>query len=278
MTAKHATADFERRWPLISVVPGWLSTDPAAALHSAAGRVETGQAIVEIGSYMGRSTVALGSGKASDVALLAVDPWGGDGGDAVLAAFRRNLDRAGLTSEVRLFRGTSEEAATQEGRLRELLDGAGSAAAGWIGLLFVDGLHDRDSVLGDIDRWEPLVATGGLVYFHDAFFRRGVTQAVLKRHLLNSRFRYLGSVSNLAMFRRERCGTAVTIASSLRLVLRLSYFARNVLTTVAIRRGWSWLVRLFPPEEDFEYGQGARHDPAAPAPAAHRERAASHRR
>jgi predicted O-methyltransferase YrrM len=231
--------------------------------------VKAGLAIVEIGSYMGRSTVALGTGKAQGAGLVAIDPWGGEGGDEVLAAFRRNLDDAGLSSEVGVFRGTSEEAAREPRRIQELLNGTRPVAVkpqeGWIGLLFVDGLHHRDAVLGDIDRWEPQVAAGGLVYFHDAFFRRGVTQAVLERHLLNRRFRYLGSVSNLAMFRRETCGVAATIQSSLRLLLRLAYFARNALTTVAIRRGWSWLVRLVPPEEDFEYGQGAREDAAAAA-------------
>jgi predicted O-methyltransferase YrrM len=259
------TREFEQRWPLISAVPGWLSKDQAAALYAAAGRVKAGRAIVEIGSHMGRSTVALGKGKAPDVGLLAIDPWGGVGGAEVLAAFHRNLEEADLSSDVCVFRGTSEEASKQQPRLRALMNGASPAPEpeqGWIGLLFVDGLHDRASVLGDIDRWEPEVKTGGLVYFHDAFFRRGVTQAVLQRHLFNSQFRYLGSVSNLAMFRRESCGPGVTLLGSVRLVLRLSYLARNVLTTLGLRRRWSWLVRLFPPEEDFEYGQGARHSPA----------------
>ena len=190
--AEDSADGFDRDWPLIARVFGWLSRDQAAALHAAASRVRPGHAIVEIGSHKGRSTIALGKGKAAGVGLLAVDPWGGANGDEVLAAFRRNLEESDLATEVQVFRGTSEQASREEARLRELLTGA-SPDGGWIGLLFVDGLHDRNSVLADIHRWEPSVVMGGLVYFHDAFFRRGVTLAVLERHLLNPRFRYRGS-------------------------------------------------------------------------------------
>ena len=118
----------------------------------------------------------------------------------------------------------------------------------------MDGLHDRNSVLADIDLWEPRVVDGGLACFHDAFFRVGVTLALIQRHLLDYRFGYLGSVSNLAMFRREpRIGNRAAIRSSLRLLGRLGYLGRQMVTTAAVRRGWSPLLTLLPPEEDFEY-------------------------
>jgi predicted O-methyltransferase YrrM len=253
---------FEAVWPLISPIEGWLSREQAMALYEAAGTVAPGRWIVELGSHHGRSTVALAKGKPRSVGLLAVDPFTRQPqgkGDAAYNAFLDNLGRLELGREVQLFRGTSEEAA----RYRELLfEVAGGEAFGdphelgrpEIGLLFVDGLHDRNSVLRDIELWEPLIGEGGLVYFHDAFFRLGVTLAVLERHLLNSWFRYLGSVGNLAMFRRERdVGNREIMRGSLRLLGRLGYLGRNVVTTVALRREWSAVLRLLPPEEDFEY-------------------------
>jgi Methyltransferase domain len=238
------------------------------ALYEAAGTVGPGKWIVEIGSHHGRSTVALAKGKSSSVGLLAVDPFHqppNGQGDAACHAFLDNLRRLGLTTDVQLFRGTSQQAATCRDLLFEVAgeeafrhdndeQGRGTIVEPAIGLLFVDGLHDRNSVLTDIDLWEPLVVEGGLVYFHDAFFRVGVTLALLERHLLNSWFRYLGSVGNLAMFRRERdVGNRGSVRGSLRLLGRLGYFGRNVVTTLAVRRNWSTLLKLLPPEEDFEY-------------------------
>jgi predicted O-methyltransferase YrrM len=248
---------FETVWPRIAPIEGWLSREQAIALYEAAGTVAPGRWIVELGSHHGRSTVALAKGKQESAGLLAVDPF--PRGDAAYNAFLDNLRSLGLGGDVQLFRGTSEEAA----RYHELLfEVAGGEAFGdkqemsrtEIGLLFVDGLHDRNSVLRDIELWEPLIGEGGLVYFHDAFFRLGVTLAVLERHLLNSWFRYLGSVGNLAMFRRERdVGNREMVRGSIRLLGRLGYFGRNVVTTVALRREWSAVLRLLPPEEDFEY-------------------------
>jgi predicted O-methyltransferase YrrM len=248
---------FEAVWPQIGPIEGWLSREQALALYEGAGTVAPGRWIVELGSHHGRSTVALAMGKPESAGLLAVDPY--PRGDAAYHAFLGNLRRLGLGGDVQLFRGTSEEAA----RYREpLFEVAGGEAFGdthetgrtEIGLLFVDGLHDRNSVLRDIELWEPLIGEGGLVYFHDAFFRLGVTLALLERHLLNSWFRYLGSVGNLAMFRREHdVGNREMMRGSLKLLGRLGYFGRNVVTTVALRRQWSAVLRLLPPEEDFEY-------------------------
>jgi hypothetical protein len=81
---------------------------------------------------------------------MAVDPfedprWGG--GQESHAVLLENLARAGLEDRVEVFRGTSEEA-------------AGAWDGSRVGLLFVDGAHDRPSVLLDLDRWEPFVAGG----------------------------------------------------------------------------------------------------------------------
>src|SRR5713101_4552581 len=38
-----------------------------------------------------------------------------------------------------------------------------------IGLIWIDGAHDRSSVLDDIDSWLPHLADGARLYIHDAF-------------------------------------------------------------------------------------------------------------
>jgi Methyltransferase domain len=267
------TGRFEDVWPLVSKIDGWLSKEQAQALYAAARTVRPDSWIVEIGSHHGRSTVAQAMGKGESVPMLAIDPFPQrrGGGERAFAIFRRNLRDLDLEGEVQLFRGTSEEAARSVPLLFEVAgeEASRSSTAGdggeWpvaqerpvgsgIGLLFIDGLHDRNSVLADTDAWEPKVVEGGLVFFHDAFFRVGVTLALLERHLFNTRFRYLGNVSNMAMFRREEVvGDRAALRDTLALLGRLRYFARNMLTSFGLRRNSKLILRHVPPEPDFEY-------------------------
>jgi predicted O-methyltransferase YrrM len=228
------TSKLESVWAWASGIQGWLSDGQARALAEAAEKAPPGSAIVEIGSHHGRSTVVLGSTKPAGVRLLAIDPfddprWGG--GQDSYGVLQDNLTRAGLDGEVEIFRGTSEQAADH-------WDGSP------VGMLFVDGAHDRRSVLLDLDRWEPFVVDGGVVCLHDAFSSPGVTLALLQRHLLSRSFRYIGSVRSLAMLRREHLSPLAVPVSGLRLLSRLGYFARNALIKVAMRRGWEAPQRL----------------------------------
>lgn len=270
--------DFEAVWPVTSSTKGWLAKEEAEALYRGAAAVPPGQWIVEIGSHQGRSTTALAAGKQAGVRLLAVDPYGGRSEDEPpnLRAFRASMDRIGADGDVHLFWGTSEEAA----RYRSAVFANAANRAGTdsrvirppgtyvkeeaaphthdpkIGLLFIDGLHDRHSVLLDIDLWEPFVAQNGLVCFHDAYFRRGVTLALFQRHLLNRQFRYERSVVNMSIFRRSSgLRTRNVTRNVLGMTARLGHLARNVATTIGVRQDWKWLLRIAPPLPDFDYGR-----------------------
>lgn len=227
-------SDFEEAWALASRIEGWLSREQAIVLADAARAVPAGASIVEIGSHHGRSTVVFARAKRGSVQLTAVDPfddprWGG--GESALVAFRANIEAAGLERDVQVFRGTSQQAAD-------------AWHGGPVGLLYVDGAHDRTSVLSDLELWEPFVIDGGSVCVHDAFSSPGVTAAVLQRHLTNTSFRYQGSVRSLAIFRRERLSRAGATWNALRMTVRLGYFARNVMVKVALRRGWHGVLRF----------------------------------
>lgn len=233
--------EFEEIWRSVKNVEGWLTRDQARELFEAARRVPSGSTIVEIGSHHGKSTVVLAKARQPGVRVLAVDPfydirWGG--GEKNLEIFLETLYRHGVASTVALHRGTSVTADVD----------------GPIGLVYVDGAHDRRSVLTDLDAWMPRLAAGGALYLHDAFSSPGVTLAILERLTMTRTFRYIGSSQTLAMFRRVDPSTAVALISVTRIAARLSYLARNLAIKTALMRGWPNVLRVLRhPTAEFPY-------------------------
>ena len=60
------------------------------------------------------------------------------------------------------------------------LEGARDVADGSLDFVYIDGLHDFDSVMGDILAWAPKVRPGGMISGHDYchIHRYGVIPAV----------------------------------------------------------------------------------------------------
>jgi hypothetical protein len=170
-----------------------------------------------------------GRGVAARRRSLRRSPLGG--GQQSYDVFRANLERVGAAAQVEVYRGLSEQAASS-------WDGKP------VGLLYVDGAHDRRSVLIDIDRWEPYVADGGLVCFHDAYSSVGVTLALLQRHALNGHFRYGGATGSLVPYRRQQMNGMQRALSAARQAARIGWFMRNLAVKVALRRGWERVPRL----------------------------------
>ena len=226
-------ATFEEAWSVAADVEGWLTPAQGRRLFEAARRVPAGQAVVEVGSHRGKSTILLAAALRDGVVLTAVDPfddprWGG--GPESLAVFEANLARAGVTDRVTLHRGLSKDAA-------KAWDGPE------VGLAWIDGAHDRESVLLDIDGWGPHLAEGGSMLVHDAFSAIGTTRAVLRRLLWTRRYRYVGCVRTLLEFRKESRTLGEAATDAVQLSRRLAFFARMVAIKLARRRGLHALER-----------------------------------
>jgi hypothetical protein len=156
----------ERAWPSelrdVKEIEGWLSLDGALLLYELARLVSSG-CIVEVGSYRGRSTVALARGSAagSNAAVYAVEPHeefvgvlGGVFGPEDRAAFFQTMLRTGAYRQVRLVNLSSE-----------VLSG------GWmvpVALLWLDGDHAYQSVRRDFDAWAPHLTAGCDLVLDDA--------------------------------------------------------------------------------------------------------------
>ncbi len=162
----------------IHPIEGWLTDAEADVLVAAAAHVcatfPPDHAIVEVGSYQGRSTVALASVAAMLAPLVrvhAIDPHEGEVGaadigvqqtPATLVKFRENLQQGGVCEQVTVYRRCSYE-----------VDWHGP-----ISLLLIDGLHDYENCARDFRHFEPHLADGGLVAFHDYGAWSGVTSFV----------------------------------------------------------------------------------------------------
>ena len=159
-------------------VEGWLGLREAAALYAAAAAAGPSACAVEVGSYKGRSTIALALGVRDGPggAVHAIDPHrpgvaqglakDEDSWDAFLA----NLERAGVRDSVKPLRTTSAAACDEFG-------------AASVDVLFLDGSHDHEDVLHDITAWQPKLVPGARVAIHDAFGFPGVSRAVRERVL-----------------------------------------------------------------------------------------------
>lgn len=231
---------FSDAWRSIEPIDGWLTEAQAEALFDAARACRPGGRIVEIGSFRGRSTVALASGAGPNVEVVAIDPHAGtDRGPREIEGFeveasddhRRfvaNLAAAGVDDRVQHLRMSSDDA---RGRL-----------AGPVDVLFVDGAHRYRAARSDIGRWGDRVAPGGVMLVHDAFSSVGVTAAILRDLLWSRRFRYAGRVRSLAIYRFDP--SASWRGSAARQILQLPWFAKNLLVKVLIvcriRRRTPW--------------------------------------
>ncbi len=168
------------RWEQVcQTIDGFLTEYEGQALLLLAACGESDAEIVEIGSFLGRSTAFLAAGAriAHRGKVTAIDHFAGgrehQAGQAfaskdllrdgsTLPQFSANLLRVGLLGNVSVLVGKSHD-------LSEAWEKP-------INLLFIDGDHEYDSVRDDFNSWSKFVCRGGIVCFHDFGGWAGVTQ------------------------------------------------------------------------------------------------------
>jgi len=149
----------------IDGVEGWLYPEEAAEFREAARQTALATAdpvVVEIGSWKGRSTIAIAGGlrAAGRGRVFAVDPHHGSaehqGGGPVdtFPEFLENVASRGLGGHVVPIRETSHAARAR-------------FADRSVHMLFIDGAHDYASVRQDIDDWRSALVVGARVAFHN---------------------------------------------------------------------------------------------------------------
>jgi predicted O-methyltransferase YrrM len=152
-------------------IPSWLGRDEALALAASAFALPPNAVVVEIGSFLGKSSIVLAAArrKAGSGTVHCIDPFDASGDTFSVAAYREiadadarplrrrfqaNIARAGLTEWVETHDGT-----------------AASVADGWtapIDMLFLDGDQSPDGARAAYDAWLPFLKVGGLIALHNS--------------------------------------------------------------------------------------------------------------
>ncbi len=156
-------------WPTLqrlNRIEGWLNKDEADLLMASTALALNGfgaTALVEVGSYCGRSTCVIATvlkALGASAKLYAVDPHEGRVGAEdlgieikapTLDKLRENLQAAGVTDHVVIVKSCSFEVVWNQP----------------VSLLFIDGLHDYGNIARDFRHFEPWLKIGGYAVFHD---------------------------------------------------------------------------------------------------------------
>jgi hypothetical protein len=164
-------------------IQGWMTEIELRWLAEQASRVQV-KRIVEIGSWMGRSTRAFADNIGPDGIVYAVDTWEGSPEcgqmeklpiDWIYDQFKVNM-RDHLGSDgMGLVRATK----TTSLNMAAILETHKIEPCEKFDLVFIDASHDYEDVKADILAWLPLVKPGGIICGHDYCTQwPGVVQAV----------------------------------------------------------------------------------------------------
>lgn len=156
-------------------VEGWLTDREGEMLFQLARTYGARGAVVEVGSWKGRSTIWLACGQqaGSGGKVVAIDPHTGStehqtsGGVWTFDEFQRNIQAADVADVVDPLLMTSVEAA-------HTFDQP-------VGLIFIDGAHEYEAVRADFEAWFPKVVNGGVMAFNDSDSWPGVFRFVRER-------------------------------------------------------------------------------------------------
>jgi predicted O-methyltransferase YrrM len=175
-------------------------------------------AIVEIGSWKGKSTVALArdSAKKTQEKIYAIDPHSILPDERYFedtkSEFLANVVRAGVKDRVIPLIMTSQE-----------------AAKGWnqpIRLLWIDGDHRYKAAKLDFTLWEPFLVEGGILAVHDTIRKQGPKRVLWENVFRSSRFQEIAIVDNITAVRKvKRASLLARLRKYATLALRAIYMA-----------------------------------------------------
>jgi MMP 1-O-methyltransferase len=200
----------------VYTLAGMLTFDEVDCLYNLGQSNQGAGVIVEIGSWQGKSTIALalGAAKAHREKIYAIDPHAVQPEEGYLedtrSAFVTNIKQARVDGQVIPMVMTSKEAARE-----------------WrqpIRLLWIDGDHRYESVKQDFLLWEPFVVNGGIIAMHDTIRKQGPKKVLWENVFRSWRFQEIAIVDNITAARKVRKASLLALLrKGLTIVLRGIY-------------------------------------------------------
>lgn len=191
-------------------IKGWLSDDEADLLIAGVARaladLPQASAVVEVGSYCGRSTTVLGTVVklvCPESRVYAVDPHDGEisavdqgsvSTESTFETFERNIAEANLQHVVRAICSHSYEVQWH----------------GSIAFLLIDGLHDYANVSRDFRHFEPWLADRALAAFHDYGDYFPDVRTFVNELLVTERYTEVDRAGSMIVLRRHGLGARLT--------------------------------------------------------------------
>jgi len=139
------------------VIVGFMSEREIELLTAEAAKVPSGGCVVEVGSYLGKSTVAMAAAVKPNVMVWAVDMWD-----------NRNMGKIEAKDTFPEFlKNTEEYRGSVIAYIRKPSVEAAATWTGEIDLLLIDADHTYEGALADLDGWVPHLKRGGVLIMHD---------------------------------------------------------------------------------------------------------------
>lgn len=179
---------------IVSPMDGWLSFHEGSFLYDTAQAHASRGAVVEIGSWKGKSTIWLANGvrDGKGDAVYAIDPHTGAPEHHEIfktkdiwtfEEFKKNIKTAGVEKFV-----------------HAIVDRSENAARDWkkpVAFLWIDGAHAYEAAKLDFDSWFPHLIEGGVIAYHDSTFDD--VQRVVKEKIFFSRhFKNAGVIDSVS--------------------------------------------------------------------------------
>jgi hypothetical protein len=187
-----------------SFIHGMISFDEAKVLFYLGSLGGAKGDVLEIGSWLGRSTTFLATGckTSSNGIVHAVDTFKGNPGkehmynsplkesESIYGRFKNNITKMGLKNYVKVYRMNSKTASKYINKKFRLI--------------FIDGCHEYGSVTEDIKLWKGRLKSGGYLALHDYVDMFPGSMEAIKENLINSEnFLLLFLTDTLIVFQKK---------------------------------------------------------------------------
>ncbi len=228
-----------------------MTRDQACRLWDRASELDPGDAIVEIGSFHGRSAIVLASASPAGVSIFTIDPHGGnDRGPHEFEGYEQEAEQ-----DHDIFLANLEAAGVRERitHLRKYSSDAVDEVPGQVELLYIDGAHRFAPALEDLRNYRDRVALGGTLLVHDSYSAWGLTLALFATMALTGKFRYVGRSQTMTQFDRVDLTPADRAANCIRQLLEVPFFLRNLMIKVLIKARLAPVTRLLGGNGEWPY-------------------------